>query len=100
VTAIKAAIFSKQVFENNSMEAIAALAALVACIAAAQPAGEARDKARKALERLEDKYEALEKKNTSGAAAIRKKIKEARTAFNNAQFDLCAGVLKGLPDGS
>ncbi len=81
-------------------EAAMALAALVACIAAASPAGEARDKARKALERLEDKYEALEKKNTSGAAAIRKKIKEARTAFNNAQFDLCVSVLKGLPDGS
>jgi hypothetical protein len=81
-------------------EAIIGLGALITMILAAQPAGEARDKARKALERLEDKYEALEKKNTAGAAAIRKKIKDARAAFNSAQINLCVEILKGLPENT
>ena len=82
-------------------EAIGDLMELVSAIQAMKPAGEARDKARKAIERLEKKYESLERKNTKGAAEIRRKIQEARQAYNSAQMDICLGILKSitLPGG-
>jgi hypothetical protein len=79
------------------LEAAVMLAGVAAAIRAAQPAGEARDKARKTIERLEKKYNDLEKKNTKGAAEIRKKIQEAKQAFDNAQWDICITIFKNMP---